>query len=430
MNAISYSDYDYANGLPLSKSYSFQWGDNGKDAAIMNATAYIQYFDSRGGVLDYETVSNSKVKHITIRSIKTPSFSGVSSLENCSQASFTQSVSAGSANDFTWSITGGSGDGTIVLGNGTGTVSIKPPLTGDFQVNVIAKRIGSHPNYSRTGSKSFSRSIRNVDYTVRPVIVNTVPRTPNYVCKGEGRILEIPDDGYISSVVWNSSNSSVNYIESTLGKRVYALYANNNVPVGTQIQATATITYNGGCTATTSTKSFAVQVGETPTVPNISPYMVPMSGDPCNPEGYEVRFSRSYTNGSMLMYPKTIPPHASPNRSYTITVCYINYCSGQTDCKEYNIYPPKPCPMFDFRTDETNFVISPNPNQGNFVVSFLEPQSGQYTIYDLNGVVVKEGEFEESEKLPVFIGKFVKQGSYTIKIITKNFSDYQTLIIE
>jgi hypothetical protein len=38
--------------------------------------------------------------------------------------------------------------------------------------------------------------------------------------------------------------------------------------------------------------------------------------------------------------------------------------------------------------------------------------------------------FKKTEKLPVFIRKSVKKGSYIVRISTKNFYDYQTLIIE
>jgi len=428
INSIAY--YDYGSSLPNQKTYSFQWGDNGKDNGTIDATVYIEYLNSQGNVVDYKTFSPIAPKQVRILSIKTPSFLGVNSVVNCSQTTFTQSVSAGSANSFAWSITGGSGDGSIVSGNGTATASIKPPLTGDFQISVLAKRTTAHPSYSRTGGKTFSRTARTTDYTVQPILVSGISTTPNYVCKGENRTLEILDDGYISSVVWNSPNSTVSQVQTVSGKRIYALSVNSSVSISSQIQATATVTYQGGCVATTSTRNFIVYSAEAPPTPNGYIYLVPSSGNVCNPEGFEVRFSSSYTNGKVTITPAFIPPHA-PNRAYSFKVCYTNPCSGQQACKDFIAYPPAPC-IKDFRTTESksNFTISPNPNQGEFVISFTEPQTGQYIIYDLNGVIVDEREFKETEKLPVFIRKSVKKGNYIVRTITENFYDYQTLIIE
>ncbi len=420
---------DYGSDLPSEKSYSFQWGDNGNDNGTIMAKAYVKYYNSNGNLVEDEVVS-SPSEQVRILTIKTPSFSGANSVVNCSQTNFTQTVSAGSANNFSWTITGGSGDGTIVSGNGTATATIKPPLTGDFQINVVAKRTSSHPNYSRTGGKGFSRRARTADYTVVPISVSGVSSVPNFVCKGEGRRFEMPDDGYISSVVWNSPNATVNHVNTVSGKRIYELYTNSSASVGSYVQATATVTFQGGCVATTSTKSFIVYSSEAPPTPNGYIYLIPMSGNVCNPEGFEVRFSSSYNNGKVTITPAFIPPHA-PNRAYSFKVCYTNPCSGQQVCKNFTAYPPRPC-IDDFKrtTEEVNFTISPNPNQGKFVISFAKIQSGQYSIYDLNGVIVDEETFKATEKLPIFIKKAIQKGSYVVRIITENFYDYQTLIIE
>ena len=425
-NSESFIDTNF-NGFSNPMSYPIKWGDVGPTYVDIQAYALVYYYDDND-VLVFNEYTQTKYKEVNIRRITNPIISGVNSVLNCNQSTFTQTVSAGEANNFTWNISGGSADGAIVSGQGTNQVVIMPPTSGGFNVEVIAKRNQANPNYSITGSKSFVRSNRVVDYTIVPLTISGVTFTPDYMCKTVGREVEIDDDPYFTSVSLNAPNCTVTSQGIVNGKRKYLIMPNTSITNGSLVQVSATANYQGGCSATSISKSLFVYESATPPMPSGYIYMTPIGGtNACDAEGFEVHFSGSYANGITTISPAILPPHAG-SRPRQFQVCYINRCSGVKVCKSVTGYPPAPCDNYKM-TSTPLFDLYTNPNKGQFNIQFDTIETGMFIIYDFYGNKMMSQSFKASKKVSVQSRKILPSGIYFIEVTTSTTSEKQKFIV-
>ena len=426
---LQYVDNDFTYGLddeiqlPIQVGGSNNVYENNEETIDISVLVY--YKDDNNNVIDggYVNLYNYAIQ---INRIQPPAISGTTVLLDCSNDEFKLSASAGSANRFDWSIIPGSGSANIIAGNGSDTVTIKPGYTGEFDVKVVARRTQASSNYHKETTIHISRKARTIDYRVLPETANNgYTYIPDYICKGTGRDVTIPEDNDYTNIVWNAPNCTVNYLGHLHGKRLYEIIPNNSIPTGSSIDISITAYFNGGCDATSPIKTFKIFDSEIPPTPDGYVYMTPISGDICQPDGFEVHYSTSYNNGRTSISPPILPPHAHYG-TYRIKVVYYNYCSDTSSYKYFYVSPPPPCdddedPIHGGRSKQ-QFTISPNPSKGNFKIKFTEPTTGEYFVYDLYGQIITHDRFNKTKNIKLNIKSDTEQNIifiYTDKGVSK-----------
>jgi hypothetical protein len=141
------------------------------------------------------------------------------------------------ANSFTWSVTGGS----IVYGQGSNCLIVKPSYNDDVSVTCVAKRSAGLPTYISTTVKTLSRTARTIKITSS----NTA-----YACPQLGKIFQIDNQSGMTGIIWSAPNSNVSAETITDGKRQVTITP--GLSTWGAITVSATASFNGGCTASTS----------------------------------------------------------------------------------------------------------------------------------------------------------------------------------
>lgn len=304
----------------------------------------------------------------------------------------------------------------IVSGDGTSTIMVKPPLNGDFEVTVVAKRSAGNSDYTKSSTKTINRTPQGASIE----IIHNESSEPTFICEEIGLQFAIADKYNIVNVDWNASNSTISSETIVDGKRTVTIIPNSSHTNGSTIGISATVYYNGGCTTTTQTKRLKVYQPETPPKPTGYVYMNPLpeGTSVCEAQGFEVKFvaSNPYKNGLTSISQAVLPPHAA-SRPYPITVCYINLCSDQQTCTTFYTSPPAAC---DDPIKPTSMTLAPNPTKGEITVEFDQEITGVYGILDFQGSIVKGGKIKESSILNITLSPKLKNGFYFIEVNTKD----------
>ena len=131
-----YYDGTYDNSNP--KIVAIQWGD-GTFLSIDNITVKVSGFykkNSTGEVIGYFNFVE-KAQSVTVQRIVAPIIEGPSPILSCNQTNQTYTFSnATNSNQRLWTVSG-----ATIIGSATGTsVTVKPNLTGNFNISFTVKR--------------------------------------------------------------------------------------------------------------------------------------------------------------------------------------------------------------------------------------------------------------------------------------------------
>jgi len=216
-----YENWIAGSGLPETQTLNFLFGGSNNiyenDRVAIHANVTVIFYDANYHYLTERDISLDE--NVPVNRIQPPAISGTTVLLDCSNDEFKLSAIAGAANRFDWSIIPGSGNANIIAGNGSDTVTIKPGHTGEFDVKVVARRTQASQNYHKETTIHISRKARTIDYRVLSVTTNNgYTYIPDYICKGTGRDVTIPEDNNYTNIVWNAPNCTVNYLGHLHGK--------------------------------------------------------------------------------------------------------------------------------------------------------------------------------------------------------------------
>tara|TARA_R110002033_G_C3885417_1_gene238336 strand:- start:1053 stop:2678 length:1626 start_codon:yes stop_codon:yes gene_type:complete len=199
-----YYDGTYNNSNP--KTIPIQWGDGSyiSDDNITVKVSGIYIKSSTGahiGYFDFLT----KTKPVTVERLIVPNIDGPSTVTGCDQTNQIYTISNDTnSNQRVWTTTGGA---SIVGSNTSTSVTIKPPLSGDFNVICTVKRSGANSNYSKSSSKTITRTIFNTSAFITGN--ETICNTSNYSVSGL--------EPGLSVLSWSSNISSVATVSNTNG---------------------------------------------------------------------------------------------------------------------------------------------------------------------------------------------------------------------
>ena len=204
----------YNNGTynsPGSFTIPIQWGDGGGSSVNYDyVTAKVSGWykkNSSGENTGYFNYITAQVS-VSVQRMNSPVISGTSPIANANQDNKTYSIiNSTNAGSYLWSVNNG---GTIVgVSNGT-TVTIKPPLCGQFTVTCEIKRATASSNYILQGSKVITRD----PYNTAAVISGS-----GLICSsGLYTVTGLTNGEIISS--WNISNTTIASLNTTSGSNV------------------------------------------------------------------------------------------------------------------------------------------------------------------------------------------------------------------
>ncbi len=381
-----------------------QWGEYPQtNNSEIRVRATGEYLGPQNQVVDFFDTGflNTNTKEVHVMRITAPEISFERPLD-CSQEPVEITISNyGSANKFDWTLS----DGQIISNNGA-SITIKPPVNGNFNVTSSVGRLNGNPNYIRSSNATILRSPRTAQ-------LEMTPSTPDFLCKGEDRIFLIEDQEEITNIRWDAPGAFVSDETISNGMRQVTITPNS----GNNISIKAEITYEGGCTVTTQTKSFDIYEGEIPPEPQGYVYMEPIAGGVCDAQGYQVIFvpSNPYSNGSTTVSPSIIPPHGG-NRPISVTVRYTNFCNNISTSTTFNTAPPAPCPT---KSNQKEIIVSPNPTEGRIKVS-MESSHATYKIFSREGVPVQEGILNNETGFQIKLNQGLMNGNYVLQIFSNN----------
>jgi hypothetical protein len=181
-----------------------QWGD-GSDSttdmitAKMNGSYTLSNPPETFGYFNYLEGSKS----ITIQRMTAPVISGPSPVTNCDQTNQTYTfTNSTNSNLRVWTVSAGA----TIIGSNTGTsVTVKPPLQGNYTVTCSIRRSTASANYVKVGSKTVTRKI----FTTASQISG-----PGTVCTSGAYSITGLEAG-LSLSSWSISNSTVATLSST-----------------------------------------------------------------------------------------------------------------------------------------------------------------------------------------------------------------------
>ena len=319
-----------------------------------------------------------------------------------------------SANTFNWSNLSGC---TLVSGQGTNTIIVSPdPLQSTVSATCTVGRTTSYNNYTKTTVKTFSKSSATASF----IPVYSIQPLTQYMCKASGQQMQLNSEcGSVSSVSWVALNCTI----VGQGTSTPTIIPDASVAVGSTIGVYAAVEFNGGCTATTPMLDFVIYDSTTPPIPAGVVGFIPESSNPCIDNGYLVKFTPSipFVNGKISVSPAVIPPGRN-SKLISFRVNYYNYCSGLSSYKNYSVYTPAaPEPCFRIASSLTKnkeITVSPNPTNDRIKVNLFEKLTGEYLIYDQNGVLVLQGKFIMENEFVVDLASKLKSGIYLLKVNT------------
>ncbi|MAN25817.1 hypothetical protein [Mesonia sp.] len=254
------------------------------DESYVSASAQGQYLDVNGNITGtFDTgFFSSNSKYVDMNRICSPLLNYDSNV-NCTIEEIEISASDYcSADKFTWSID----RGTILSGQGTSSITVETPRSGNFQATLVLGRNSGDPDYKITETINIQRDTPSATLEV----FYEGYTEPTYLCKYTGQGFGIQDNENIQNISWNAGNSTVSSENIVDGQRIVTITPYSSLSNGSTINVSATINYIGGCSFTTNSKSFTVSEAETPPEPNGYLYMDPINGNACDNEGYEVIF--------------------------------------------------------------------------------------------------------------------------------------------
>jgi hypothetical protein len=410
----SYSDNSQAFtsvGILDSSMLNFpiRWEDNANPTIDEFAIfVYVTFNNKDGqtGAYTYRESYTANINRITTPTISYPV------IKACSTDNVVICASNyGTANSFAWSVTNAS----IVSGQGSSCIVVKPAANDVVTSTCIARRSAGLPSYSRSNTNYINRTARTVNYAVAD--------TKNWLGIGAGRSLSIASQNEITSINWVAPGCMIAG-QGTVNATITPTTA---VSAGTVIGVYATITFAGGCTANSPTNSYTVFNNTTPPIPvgNIS--VTPDGGNVCTAQTFTLDFVGSNTSywpvtmSSRVIFAATVKKPIQK----IIQVCYNNPFTGINTCKSYGVWPPVPCVTANARIASSivatpKITIESNPTSGSVKVTLPATLSGNYQIFDSNNNLVQEAKFNNESELQIELTNKLKSGIYILKVFSEN----------
>lgn len=157
---------------------------------------------------------------------------------------------------------------------------------------------------------------------------------------------------------------------------------------GAEVNISAQAIINGNCTAIPSSKGVKVYSSETPPMPEGEFEIIFEFGeetyDPCK-DGEEATWEiifipdDPYLNGITTVTPGVVidVPHHHVEDRIIVTVCNVNFCSGEKTCRTWTLFLPSPCLEDDIPDDifGGKMVYMPNDDSSKLSQSNIEELS-------------------------------------------------------
>lgn len=208
-NNQSYYYNDSSFNSPNPKTVPIQWGDgadNTTDYIEVKVSGYYKY-SLTNEIIGYFNYLKG-TKEITIQRINSPIIKGNSEIASCSQNNQTYSFSNTTNSDkILWTVSSGT-----IVGSATGkSITVQPPLIGNFYVNCKVSRSSSNPNYSKNSSILIKRL---------PYASNAKISAPIAVCPNSQTICYINDLEPNTNVTWSCSATSLANLSSPINNQI------------------------------------------------------------------------------------------------------------------------------------------------------------------------------------------------------------------
>lgn len=443
MNNSGYGSYSnnaqslntYSIGQSQSINFPIKWEDNSNSlTSSISIVANVTYYgvDTNGNIYQTGAKPHTLNYTVNINRIFAPTISSQVILSCCTTPVTFSASNYGTANVFNWSIGGGT-----YTGSGSSITVTPNSANGAVSATCVVSRSSGSSSYTRTNSTTINRTARTASFT--PNYSTTPPY--NYICKGSsGLQMNMPTQCGISSINWVAPNCTISG-QNTLTPTIIPTSA---IPTGDSINVYAEVFFTGGCTATTPSISF--QILDSTTAPTPQGYFTVTlpenSNSICTTETFDLSFinSNGFNNGITTINPVFLwgPGnfHYNNGKSTTVTVTNKNLCTGLSTSKTFAVYPPAPC-LSDSRVAKSlktvksikvesteilasSLVITPNPTNGNIKAMLPDSYSGNYQIFDINGVLLQEAKFDNQTELQIEMSQKLNNGVYILKVFTEN----------
>lgn len=447
-NDNSMSNTTMSMGSGSNVFIPIKWEDNSNSTTdLIYITVNVRYREISSGnwtsteVFKYSTTKNGAYYlgyDVNINRIFPPTISLPTILSCCNNPVTFSASNFGTANVFNWTISGGTY-------TGSGSSITVTPVAGNGSViaNCIVSRSSGLSTYTRSSSRTVSRTARTASYTVSnpPVITYT---GSDYLCKGSGRMFSIAQQCGLQSVAWSAPNCTING-QGTINATITP---NSTVANGSTIDISAVVSYVGSCSALTQVTTFTVFDGGNTTIPPAG--TVSISANPANVPlqntsewltsfRMEKGTSHNYSNGIFVLNP-TVLQVESYGRTATVQVCYVNVCNGNQICANFQVWVPgianwnpyrRANPKGDNKIEPQKLnTVYPNPTNGLMTIAFEKNISGTYQIVDLTGrLIVQEGKMNNQNELLIELSQKLKSGIYILKVNSDNNSFTEKIIL-
>jgi len=421
-NSNSQALNSYALNQGQRLNFPIKWEDNTNQLTdVINITVNVTFFypdGSQAGIADYP-----RTYTVNINRIFTPTISSPTILSCCSNPDTFSASNFGTANVFNWTISGGT-----YTGSGS-SITVTPVVgNGSVIANCIVSRSSGLSTYTRSSSRTVSRTARTATYTVSnpPVITYT---GLDYLCKGSGRVFSITSQCGLETVTWSAPNCTI----SGQGTINATITPNSTVANGSTIDISAVVSYVGSCIASTQVIRFTVFDGgnTTPPVGTVSISANPPNVPLQNTSEWLTSFtmqkgtSINYNNGVFVLNP-TVLQVESYGRTATVEVCYLNVCGGNQSCANFQVWVPgianwTPYKMANPKGDnkiepQKLNTVFPNPTNGLITIAFEKNMNGTYQIFDINGMlIVDEGKVNNQTELQIELSQKLKSGIIVVR---------------
>ncbi len=277
------------------------------------------------------------------------------------------------------------------------TVSVPMNFVGNYTISLTVT-----DSLNAMGTASFV-------INVLPSPAITLLQSANWLCIGQSAYLTSSSTGTYSSVLWSTGATTQSIVVSPTVLTTYSVtYANNY-----------------GCSS-----SKAVSVGyvnaPAPTI-TISASSIALCG------GQTVTLTANYTSTTTLWPQWSIGGFAqtyilTPTIStvYSATLSEVNGCLGVSNSLSVTVNN-----CTDIKGNiiaNSEIIISPNPNYGEFILNSTVKENSSYEIYNCIGQIIKSGIIEE-EKTKINLENY-SSGIYFIKIFeNKKLLSIQKIIL-
>lgn len=442
MNNSGYGSYSnnsqslntYSIGQSQSLNFPIKWEDNFNSlTSNISIVANVSYYavDTNGDTYLAGSRIHSSTYTVNINRIFTPTISSPVILSCCTTPVTFTASNYGTANVFNWSISGGTYTG---LGS---SITVTPnSANGVVSATCVVSRSSGSSSYTRTNSTAINRTPRTASFT--PNYSTTPPY--NYICKGSvGLQMNMPSQCGISNINWVAPNCIISG-QNTLTPTMTPTSA---ITTEDSINVYAEVTFTGGCSTTTPSISFKIL--DSNTAPTPQGYFTVTSsngGSLCTAETFDLSFvsTNGFNNGittvsRVFLWGPGDELHYSNGSPTTVTVKNINLWSGLATSKTFSVYPPAPClnknaklvnntkVVSTIRVESqevlaADLIISPNPTTNNIKVMLPDYYSGNYQIFNFNGILVQEAKFNNQSELQIEMSQKLNKCVYVLKVIT------------